>query len=185
VPARRAGRRATSRREASPPTRADRRISVRRRRSVVGLLGALIFAAVVLVAWFPAGALVTQRNTLAATNASIRQLQVEDRALSQETKRLTQPSEIERIARQQYQLVSPGQEAFEVLPPSGSQTSLTDPYTGDPGDSGVVSPSASPELPPGQVPAAPITHSTSSTAKHPNTSPGLLGRIVHTLEFWR
>ena len=46
--------------------------------------------------------------------------------------------------------MSPGQQAYEVLPPSGATAAGT-PYAGDPGSVGPVTPSATPELPPGGV----------------------------------
>ena len=52
--------------------------------------------------------------------------------MAQEKKNLSDAGEIGRIAREQYQLVSPGQQAYEVLPPSGATAAGT-PYAGDPG----------------------------------------------------
>ncbi len=49
-----------------------------------------------------------------------RRLHSQDAALAQEKKNLSDAGEIGRIAREQYQLVSPGQQAYEVLPPTGS-----------------------------------------------------------------
>ena len=59
-------------------------------------------------------------------------LHQQDAALAQERKNLSDSSEISRIAREQYQLVSPGQQAFEVLPKTGSSDAEA-PYSGDPG----------------------------------------------------
>jgi cell division protein FtsB len=154
-------------------------------RSRLVLAGAVIVAAVVLFAWFPAGSLLTQRSSLTATQNQLSALHAQDAALAQEQKNLSDSSEIGRIAREQYQLVSPGQQAYEVLPPSGSASSGT-PYAGDPGSSGPVAPSATPELPPGGVTTttttAPGTHATHSTAAP--TSGGFFSRVLHSLEFW-
>ncbi len=97
------------------------------------------------------------------------------------------PSEIGRIARAQYQLVSPSQQAYEVLPPSGAAAAGT-PYSGDPGSTGPVAPSATPELPPGGVTPTTVP---SSSGRH-NAAPtgtssgsGFVSRMVHALEFWR
>ena len=151
--------------------------------------GAVVVSAVVLFAWFPAGSLLNQRSSLAATEAQLATLHKQDAALAQEKKNLSDAGEIGRIAREQYQLVSPGQQAYEVLPPSGA-TSAGTPYAGDPGSAGPVTPSATPELPPGGDTTT-TTPPTSATTSHgdrngsASSGSGLLSRIEHTLEFWR
>jgi cell division protein FtsB len=167
-------------------------------RARLAFLGAIVVSAIVLFAWFPAGSLLSQRSDLHGTQAELNALHAQDSALAQENKNLSDPGEIGRIARQQYQLVSPGQQSYEVLPPSGA-TSAGTPYAGDPGSDGPVTPSATPELPPGG--GATTTTTTSPTA-HPNgdgthpastststsTSSGSGGfgsRLVRALEFWR
>jgi len=159
----------------------------RARLLVVAALGA---AAIVLFAWFPASSLVHQRSTLGLTEAQLATLHRQDAALAQEKKNLSAPGEIGRLAREQYQLVSPGQQAFEVLPPSGAPTTRSA-YAGDPGAQGPVAPSATAELPPG---ATTVTTVPTSGSAGPNTAPaagagpsagGLFSRMVRTLEFWR
>jgi cell division protein FtsB len=168
------------------PTRADRRAEQARRRGYFLLAGAVGATAVVLVAWFPAGALLAQRRTLAQATTTLHDLTVQDRALRAESRNLANPAEIARIARQQFGLVAPGQIAYQVLPPPGRGSGVDD--TGDPGLSPLVSPSAAPELPPGTVATSGVTpakrtasHSTASAAG----SPGLFTRVLDTLEFWR
>ena len=174
-------------------TRASRRTS-RAPRGAVGrarllLLGAVVLSAVVLFAWFPAGSLLSQRSTLTSTQSQLTTLHQQDIALAQEKKNLSDSGEIGRIARQQYQLVNPGQQAYEVLPPSGAATPRT-PYAGDPGSTGPVAPSATPELPPGGVTTT-TTPSASSATGHggrstqPSEGTGFVGRMLHSLEFWR
>jgi cell division protein FtsB len=164
-------------------------------RARLGFVGAVVASAIVLFAWFPAGSLLSQRSTLHGTEAQLNALHAEDSALAQENKNLSDAGEIGRIAREQYQLVSPGQQAYEVLPPSGATAAGT-PYAGDPGSDGPVTPSATPELPPGGVAtttttepgAAPAPHAPAAST-HPNststTSGGFVSRMVHALEFWR
>ncbi len=89
-------------------------------RARLAFLGAIVVSAVVLFAWFPAGSLLSQRSNLASTEAQLGALHTQDAALAQEKKNLSDAGEIGRIAREQYQLVSPGQQAYEVLPPSGA-----------------------------------------------------------------
>jgi cell division protein FtsB len=156
-------------------------------RARLAFLGAIVVSAVVLFAWFPAGSLLSQRSNLADTEAQLGALHMQDAALAQEQKNLNDAGEIGRIAREQYQLVSPGQQAYEVLPPSGATAAGT-PYAGDPGSDGPVTPSATPELPPGGVTTTttPATHARGShPASTPTASDGFVSRMVHALEFWR
>jgi cell division protein FtsB len=151
----------------------------RTRRSRLVLFGAAALSALIVAAWFPAGALYHQRQELRATSTQLSSLRAEDRALVAEQHRLSNPSEIERLARQQYQLVAPGQQVYQVLPFNGS-SSPTAPYRGDPGLAGPVAPTGQSELPAG---------TTSVGAAHTGGNDpgpeGLIHRIVHTLEFWR
>ena len=141
------------------------------------LLGAVVVSAAILAAWFPGRALLAQRSNLAGATAQLHQLRSDDAALTQERKNLSASSEIARIAREQYQLVNPGQQAYEVLPPA--QTSGT-----------------SPGAPTSQAPpAASATLGSANTSTAPNhgphgkannaAQPSLLSRMVHALEFWR
>jgi cell division protein FtsB len=152
------------------------------------LLGAVVVSAIVLAAWFPAGSLLHQRATLAGDAAQLSTLHKQDAALAQEQKNLSDAGEIGRIARQQYQLVGPGQRAYEVLPPSGAASTGT-PYAGDPGSNGPASPSATAELPPGSVrttttPSASPAHAAGKGAA-PGQGGGFVSRVVQALEFWR
>ena len=88
------------------------------------------------------------------TEAQLDALHTQDAALAQEKKNLSDAGEIGRIAREQYQLVSPGQQAYEVLPPSGATAGGT-PYAGDPGSDGPVTPSARPSSHRGVSPPRP------------------------------
>ncbi|HUA94364.1 MAG TPA: septum formation initiator family protein [Acidimicrobiales bacterium] len=179
-------------------TRAERqtarRAEIRRRRDRALLLGAVVLSGLMLAAWFPASALYHQHQQLAATSASLASVRTEDAALRQEEDRLGSSSEVKRIAREQYQLVEPGQQAYEVLPSSGGA------YDGDPGLEGPVKPSAASELPPGsagQSGAKPASgeaqgsgHRSSTARSHAAASSSaaptsLMGRIAQTLEFWR
>ena len=157
--------------------------------------GGALLSLVILGAWFPANALYHQHSNLASAEAQLNVLHEQDAALAQEQKNLNDSSEISRIAREQYQLVSPGQQAYEVLPPSGA-TSTGTPYAGDPGSAGPVTPSATPELPPGGVTTTTTTEPGSTPATTPahagtktttTTAPagGFVSRLVHSLEFWR
>jgi len=177
-----------------PESRAEQRRVATVRRARILLIGAISVSVLVLGAWFPASALYQQRQQLAATSTQLNALHAEDKALTVERQRLSEPSEIERIARQQYQLIQPGQRAYQVLPFNGA-SSATSPYPGDPGLQAPVAPSGDSELPAGSATAtsppsstapdhkATSSTSTRTTAATPNKS--LLSRIALTLEFWR
>ena len=155
----------------------------------------MVASAIVLFAWFPAGSLLSQRANLHGTEAELHALHAQDAALAQENKNLSDAGEIGRIARAQYQLVSPGQQAYEVLPPSGSASAGT-PYAGDPGSEGAVTPSATSVLPPGGVtsttttttPGTPASTAPRPRRTKPSTTPsstgGFVARMEHALEFW-
>jgi cell division protein FtsB len=155
-------------------------------RSRLLFVGALLFSAVVLIAWFPASSLLNQRYDLAGGSGQLSALHKQDAALAQEKKNLSDAGEIGRIAREQYQFVDPGQRAYEVLPPSGAAAAGT-PYAGDPGSTGPATPSATPELPPGGVTTTttPAGHAGQAKTAAPTPSSGLLARMLHSLEFWR
>jgi cell division protein FtsB len=173
-------------------TRAENRRSREARRSRFMLLGGALLSLVILGAWFPASALYHQHSSLASANAALNELHQQDAALAQESKNLSNSAEIDRIAREQYELVGPGQQAYEVLPPTGSSKAHA-PYSGDPALSAPVAPSSASVLPPGSETATtqPVTatHSDISlpAASHHHTAstPGMLGRMLGALEFWR
>ena len=172
------------------PTRTEKRASRESRRTRLVLIGATVLSAVILAAWFPASALYHQRASLAGTNGQLLQLRSEDAALNQERQNLSDAAEIGRIARQQYQLVSPGQKAYAVLPPSGVAPANA-PYAGDPGNNAPVAPTAASELPPGTVTtttqptAVPPSQPRASVSSGAAPADGTLARMLNALEFWR
>ena len=170
-------------------TRMERRAVQERRRTRTMLIGSGVLAALVLVAWFPGGPLLQQHAALAATDSTLSTLRHQDAALATEQKNLNTPSEIERIARQQYDLVLPGQAAFQVLPPNGSVTDA--PYATDPGLAAPVALSGTPELA-----GSGVTVGTPAVAHHHDagrpaplsaaaSDGSVFTRILRTLEFWR
>jgi cell division protein FtsB len=167
---------------------------VRRNRLLLAV--AAVVSVAIVAAWFPASDLYHQHEQLAASTAQLTELRQQDKALDQEGKSLTSPAEIARIARQEYDLVKPGQQAYEVLPPSDGSGSNA-PDAGDPGLSGPVTPSGESELPDGADHGSSVAGATGATgttgggsAKDPatkseTTSSSVGSRILQTLEFWR
>jgi len=167
----------------------ERRAVLERRRTRTMLIGSAVLAALVLVAWFPGGPLLQQHQALAATDSALATLRHEDAALATEQKNLNTPSEIERIAREQYDLVLPGQAAFQVLPPNGP-AGTDAPYATDPGLAAPVTPSGTAELPGNGVtvgtPAAAPHHASRPAHVTAAAAQGsVFSRILQTLEFWR
>ena len=153
------------------------------RRARLIVVGAVVLSAGILAAWFPAGALLHQRSNLADDTTLLNQLHSQDAALAQEHKNLSAAAEISRIAREQYQLVSPGQQAYEVLPPAGTAAKSST-YPQDPGIQGPIAPSASVELPPGSAPSGQSQGSSGHNSSS-SSQPSAFDRMLHALEFWR
>jgi cell division protein FtsB len=65
---------------------------------------------------FPTRTWLEQREALAASNAELRELRAERQALEARLAELDRDGEIELIARSEYGLVRPGEEAYAVLP---------------------------------------------------------------------
>lgn len=171
-----------TRRSASPPqTRAERRRQAQARRNRLILVVGVVASMAVVGAWFPVSGLLHQRQQLAAASSQLHQLHVENQALSHRAKQLETPAAVGRIAQQQYNLVTPGEQAYQVLPPASANGdgTLTTPTaaSGAPGAAG----SAAGGAPTGTTGRA--TAATTRTAS--STSGGFLERVVQTLEFWR
>ena len=77
----------------------------------------VVLAGIVMLGVFPARTYLTQRRNLAAAEERIEVLSEHNRALAGRAKRLHTDAEIERLAREQYNLVKPGEEAYAILPP--------------------------------------------------------------------
>jgi cell division protein FtsB len=153
---------------------------IRSNRARLVLFGSVLLAAAILAAWFPAEALLHQRSSLASASAQLRQLHAQEAALAVERKNLNAAAEISRIAREQYQLISPGQQPYQVLPPAGT--------SGGTGLGPVASSSAGVLPSVGSITTTTLPHQGGprGTGKQ-NATPqeGTLARMLHALEFWR
>ena len=65
---------------------------------------------------FPTRSFLDQRRDVGATEEQLEVLREENAALEERLDALSTPEEIERLAREQYNLVHPGEEAYSVLP---------------------------------------------------------------------
>jgi cell division protein FtsB len=90
---------------------------VSRRRLLGVLLAAVVLAGLLFLFILPGRTYLSQRSNLSAATARIRVLGAENAKLQQRVKQLQTDGEVERLARQQYGLVKPGEQAFAILPP--------------------------------------------------------------------
>lgn len=145
-------------------------LAVRRARWSLALLVALAMAMFLL--GFPLRTYVEQRSALAHARDTAAHLAADNKALHAEATQLQTPGEIERLARERYGLVRPGQEEYAILPAPGYHL---------------------PGAPPVTIPSVATSSSSSSSRAGPVPSHGrsrppahqsLLSRFVGQLEFW-
>lgn len=67
---------------------------------------------------FPTQALLAQQRDVRDAKHGLTVLREENARLAEEAARLQTPEEIERLAREQHNMVRPGEDAFAVIPPS-------------------------------------------------------------------
>jgi hypothetical protein len=135
---------------------------------------ALVTAVAMLVVWFPLTTLWHQQSEISATNAQIAAINKQSQDLKDQARSVSTKAAEEMLAREQYQLVSPGQSLIQVLP--GEGTGYVSQSTGDPGLQPLAEPLSATSL---NV----ATSAKRATTHHSLT--GYLARFVRTLEFWR
>jgi cell division protein FtsB len=90
---------------------------VRHRRAVARLvLVMLLFVAFLFVFVFPIRTLLAQRNDTDAVREQLELLREQNGELAEEAERLQTDAEVERIARERYNLVRPGETPWAVVP---------------------------------------------------------------------
>ena len=99
------------------PTSSPRPSGLRRAGRVLGLVGggAALFG-VMAVAVFPTSTFLDQRADTTEVEQRLAVLRAQNAAYEERIERLQTASEIVRLAREQYNLVFPGEEAYAVLP---------------------------------------------------------------------
>ena len=135
---------------------------------------AVVTAVAMLAGWFPLGALIRQQGQIDSVRSQLNAVQQQQSSLVQQAQSIDTRTAAVQLAREQYQLVAPGQSLIQVLPGLGrGQVAQS---TGDPGLQPLVSPSSAPA--PTPTTAAGHTGRTSSIS-------GFVSRLLRTLEFWR
>ena len=110
-------------------TAARRRRRVRR--AVGPVVASVLVVGVLFLAVFPTRTYLSQRASTQAAREKVAVLQKENAALEQRAAELHDDAEIERLAREQYNLVRPGEEAYAVLPPPAPPTTVAPADEGD------------------------------------------------------
>ncbi|MCQ3811973.1 MAG: septum formation initiator family protein [Acidimicrobiia bacterium] len=96
------------------------------RRSVVPLVIVLVILVALFYAVFPTRTFLDQNSAIAEARADLDALHEENDALRSRMKVLSTPEEIERLARSEYNLVYPGEEAFVILPSAPEPVQIPD-----------------------------------------------------------
>ena len=102
-----------------PPTRNPAVTETRHRRRVLVrvLLGAMAAVALLFVFVFPARTLLAKRQQTEKERSQVEVLKEQSRKLEEESRRLQSDAEIERVAREQYGFIYPGEHPYVVVPP--------------------------------------------------------------------
>ena len=102
-----------------PPTRNPAATETRHRGRVLVrvLLGAMAAVALLFVFVFPARTLLAQRQQTEKERSELELLNEQSRRLEEESRRLQSDAEVERMAREQYGFVYPGEHPYVVVPP--------------------------------------------------------------------
>ena len=86
------------------------------RRQAWAVVVSVVAVGVLFVAVFPTRTWLAQRQDLEATERRLAVLTAQNHELAGRVARLNTDAEIERLAREQYNLVRPGEEAYAILP---------------------------------------------------------------------
>jgi len=93
---------------------------VRAPRIIVLVVGSIALAAVLFLFVLPSRTYLAQRQSLAAAETRLKVFRDENAQLAAQASQLQTSSDIQRIAREQYGLVMPGEKAYVIVPASGS-----------------------------------------------------------------
>lgn len=134
---------------------------------------ALVTAVAMLAGWFPLTALIRQQGQLDSVRSQLSAVQQQQQSLARQAQTIDSRTAAIQLAREQYQLVAPGQSLIQVLP--GLGRGLVAQSTGDPGLQPLVSPASAPSL----------ATTTATTPGRATSTRGFVTRFLRTLEFWR
>ena len=104
---------------APEPTGDNRRAHPHRRRRIllaIWTTAVVVVAGLLLLLVLPTRAWLSQRSAIASAERRLAVLQEENAKLSARVAALQTPEEVERVAREQYNLAHPGEKVLSVLP---------------------------------------------------------------------
>jgi cell division protein FtsB len=87
-----------------------------KRRAPWPFMVSIIVIGVLFLGVFPTRTYVAQQRKLKATEERVEVLEEQNERLAARIRKLNTDEEIERLAREQYNLVRPGEEAYAILP---------------------------------------------------------------------
>ena len=105
------------------------RVSLSRSISLLAVTLALAAVVVLFVAVYPTQALLDQQDESKETAAELRAVEEENLQLEQRVAELQTDAAIEQLARDEYGLVYPGEEAYAILPGDGPTYPRLWPFT--------------------------------------------------------
>lgn len=163
------------------------RLVTRRPRNLV--LGAVVFALVVLATGMPVSALLAQRHSVSSASTELTRLHEENSSLQNQERQLNDSDTVGALARTDYGLVPSGDKAYDILPTPGSSGASAAgtghvPLNGPP----VVPGSGESQALLGLGSSGPSARGEvagTTNSGHAPATPGLWGRVLDTLEFWR
>jgi len=132
-------------------------------------LSVLAAISIVVVA-FPFQTLWRQQQALNAASSQIAQIGRQSSALTQQAKAVSTEAAAIALAREQYQLVQPGQRLIQVLPGNGAGYVAEN--SNDPGFAPLVN-------------LTPTATATATSNRSTSLVHGFVSRFVRTIEFWR
>jgi len=90
-------------------------------------VASLVFVAMMFLFVFPTRSYLAQHRQVNAARHAVEDLRAQNEQLEREAERLKTPAEIERLARSQFNMVFPGEQAYNVVPLKGSATTTSTP----------------------------------------------------------
>ena len=81
-------------------------------------VASLALIAIMFLFVFPTRAYLAQQCQVRDARQALAVLKAQNKEMGRETRRLQTPSEIERLARAQFDMVFPGEHAYTVVPPA-------------------------------------------------------------------
>lgn len=133
---------------------------------------AVLTAIAIIAVAFPFKTLWRQQVALNAASSQITQLHTQSSTLTQRAKAVSTRAAAIALAREEYQLVQPGQRLIQVLPGNGAGYVALN--STDPGLQPLVNPTS-----------GPLPSSTTPSPASTSAPAGFVSRFVRTLEFWR